>query len=369
MLKVAVQPDRLTADHDPAMENAQGTNPGRSFSERWLQRLSELGHEGISVDAFAPDFFDQIAGCDGFMWWFPPTLYPRELGRRIMLALSQASNVLPFPDWKECWHFDDKIAQSYLLEAAGIRIPKTWVFWAADPAEAFCRTAPYPLVIKLSAGVYSNNVALVRNEAEARFHIGRLFHPDGVQKLAKPPASLREAVRLRLRDGLRGLKRLRRSRSNGMDVHRDQLLVQEFLPGNAYDTRVTIIGKRAFGVRRFNRPNDFRASGSHHIDRDPALVAEDALRLAFRAARRLDVHSLAVDVLRRDGKPVLNEVSYFFPGYSVNLNSGRWELDGEPEDGHLRWVDGPISAEDATLDDFLERLQQRRRAPRQPAPF
>ena len=34
---------------------------------------------------------------------------------------------------------------------------------------------------------------------------------------------------------------------------------QEFLPGNAFDTRITAIGNRAFGFLRENRPRDFRA--------------------------------------------------------------------------------------------------------------
>ena len=56
------------------------------------------------------------------------------------------------------------------------------------------------------------------------------------------------------------------------ELQRDYLLVQEFLPGNGFDTRITVIGNRAFGFRRFNRPDDFRASGSGRIDWNPAAI-------------------------------------------------------------------------------------------------
>src|SRR5262249_26757951 len=122
---------------------------------------------------------------------------------------------------------------------------------------------------KLRCGAGSQNVRLVRNRHEAEavcrqaFGVGfpaapgylddartRLRHIGGwkefCQKLKRVPESVVSTIRYK-RYGPR---------------QRGYVLFQEFMPGNDYDTRVTIIGNRAFGAVRHNRPNDFRASGS-----------------------------------------------------------------------------------------------------------
>ena len=43
---------------------------------------------------------------------------------------------------------------------------------------------------------------------------------------------------------------------------KDYVYFQKFLPNNKYDIRIVVIGDRAFGFIRYNRENDFRASGS-----------------------------------------------------------------------------------------------------------
>ncbi|HEV2125687.1 MAG TPA: hypothetical protein VGW38_23280, partial [Chloroflexota bacterium] len=99
------------------------------------------------------------------------------------------------------------------------------------------------------------------------------------------------------------------------------------MPGNEFDTRVTIIGDWAFAFRRFNRPNHFRASGSGRIDWDSAQIAPGAVRLSFRVARRLQSECMAVDVLRRGEEYVINEISYTFASWAVRDCPGHWVLD------------------------------------------
>jgi hypothetical protein len=136
------------------------------------------------------------------------------------------------------------------------------------------------------------------------------------------------------------------------------MLVQEFLPGNDFDTRITVIGERAFAFRRHNRPGDFRASGSGRIDWDLSAIAPDALRLAFRTARTLHTQSLAVDVLRRDGEPVIGEISYYYEGWAVASCPGHWTLAGTCDAGELSCISGPMLPEDAILEDFLHLVRR-----------
>ena len=300
-----------------------------SFADRWISRLTQQEHEVDVVDVFAPDIIERLQRCDGFLWWFTPTRFPRELARRLMQALDHAGGPLLFPDARACWHFDDKVAQHYLLQAAGIPMPRTWVFWDREAALEFCRTAAYPLVIKLATGSRSNHVALLRNARGARRWIARLF--------GRGVASFNQRLGF-----------LRR----WPDTQQGYALLQELVPGNAFDTRITVIGDRAFGFRRRNRPNDFRASGSGLIDYDPSPIAADTVQLAFRTARTLGAASLCVDVLRRDGEPVITEVSYYYEGWKVEVCPGHWKPDGE-------WREGRVHPADAIVDDFLRKVEDR----------
>jgi hypothetical protein len=280
----------------------------------------------------------------------------------MMMALDHAAGIPVFPSSKTVWHFDDKIAQTCLLRAAGIPTPNTCVLWRYDEAVEFCRNATYPLVIKLSTGIVSDNVRLVRSCSEAGYWLRRLFR-HGLFALEGSPEepSLHSLLRS-IRDSWRRMRGPVLGSDSRVDLQKNYFLAQEFLSGNAFDTRITVIGNRAFAFRRHNRPNDFRASGSGKIDFDPARIALDALRLAFRVAHSLGTQSLAVDVLRRAGTPTINEISYYYEGWAVADCPGHWELLGDQEDSELKWVEGNVRPEDAILEDFLAFVSRARQS-------
>lgn len=325
----------------------------QSFSARWHELAAQHGVATLDIDIFSnsANWLDQLKDCDGFMWWFAQPLSVSRPGRRLIASLAHLGKIPTFPNLNTIWHFDDKAAQSYLLQLADIPTPATWVFWSKSQAEEFIDSADYPLVLKLSSGVISKNVELVHTRREARQHLDALFD-SGMYAL--PPANLpwRWFVR-RTSEAMRVLL----SKPTDEEFHKGYLLLQEFLPGNDFDIRITIIGKRAFAFRRFNRPGDFRASGSGRIDWDPAGVPRDALLLAFQTARILQTQSLAVDVLRREGEPVIAEISYYYEGWAIAECPGHWELSTHTSEPV--WVEGAMRPEDAIWEDFIARLDSR----------
>jgi len=325
----------------------------------WLDLARAAGHEARRVDVFAPDIVEQVRGCDAFMWRHLHIPSHRAVARRLLPVLELQLGLCVFPDQRTCWHYDDKIAQAYLFPAAGIPAPRTWTFWEAATARAFLAGATYPLVMKLSGGAGSANVQLLRTPAEAAARVDLLFG-SGVRSLGgeslRSPAALERRVR-----AVAAVARHGRMPDPGRwwELHKNYVLLQEFLPDNAFDTRITVIGARAFGFRRFNRTGDFRASGSGKIDYDQAGVAEDMVRLAFRTARALGMQSCAIDGLRRGGEAVVGEVSYTFVSRAVRDCPGHWELQGDPLTGALTWRAGHVWPEEAQMADFLARLEGR----------
>lgn len=348
-MRIALQPD----------DQHLTSGKRQSFSARATEFLAARGHEAVAVDARSPAFFAQLAGCDGLMWWFAHLPFPRRLGQRVAQAVEHGMGLPVFPSWKTVWHFDDKVAQHYLLEAAGIPTARTWVFWRKPEALEFVRGASYPLVLKLAGGITSENVRLVRSVTEAERWTERLFGP-GLTALRPPERLGRTNALARLRSAARLLGTGEPPRQGKhSEIQRDYVYLQEFLPGNDGDTRVTVIGNRAFAYRRFNRPDDFRASGSGLRDDDPSQISPEFVRLAFRVARALEMQSCAVDCMWKDGRPIIGEVSYYYEAWIVADCPGHWELSGDPATGELAWVDGRTRPEDAIVTDFLEQIRAR----------
>ena len=325
----------------------------QSFSARWAELASADDIDVRDVNVDAPDFFESLAGCDGFMWRVGYDAVSLQRGKRILAAVEHGMQIPVFPSWASAWHFEDKIAQSYLLEAAGIPMPRTWVWWDRDKALRFCATARYPLVVKLAVGVQSNNVRLVRNAEEARDVIDRVFGA-GIVSIDEPRTFLRTVLGRRFHGA-----RLFAGRPLPDGVQHGYFYGQEFLPGNDYDTRVTIIGDRAFAFRRLNRPGDFRASGSGRIDWDPGNIDLEFVRLAFRIARHLNTQSVAIDGLRRGDERVVSEISYTYAAWAVRDCPGHWVLGGDASTGALNWVDGNLRPEDAIFTDFVRIVRGR----------
>lgn len=336
----------------------------RSFEVRWAEALEGAGVQVRWVDLLAPDPLSQIAGCDGVMWhWYHYPYEHRLAALPILRVIEEHLRIPVFPDMATCWHYDDKISQSYLLEALGVPIPKTWVFWRKEDALAWSAKVEYPLVAKLSSGAGSLNVRLIRDEQAARLYIAECFSGAGfLVRRPLPPTPVRRAWRL----AMRMVKRFALSFPyvlagrfpplpdpiNWMP-HKNHVLFQEFLPGNDFDTRVTVIGNRAFAFRRMNRPGDFRASGSGRIDHDPAQIDIRCVKAAFAAVRSLKSQSMAFDYLYRgaDREPVVGEISYAYVDRAVERCPGHW-------DGDLNWHEGHVWPQDAHVEDFLARIRR-----------
>lgn len=316
--------------------------PSDSSSPIWTRILQEAGHEVKEVNVYRTDILDQLVGCHGFMWRHAHTPGMRQIARRLLPVVDRELGLVVYPDQNTCWHYDDKIAQKYLLETKGIPTPRTWVWFDKDLALNWAGLAEYPLVIKLWSGAGSSNVQLVPSYSHAEKWINRLF-AKGVEDLDtvgfQPLNRLVKALVLLYRGEI----------SCPWELHKNYVLFQEFLPGNDFDTRITVIGNRAFGFRRFNRPADFRASGSGIIDHDPAKIDLDTVRLAFDVSKKLHAQSIAIDGLRDEERRVVGEVSYTYASWAVRLCPGHWDID-------LNWHPGQMWPEEAQVRDFMDRL-------------
>lgn len=319
--------------------------PGDAASPLWARLLQEAGHQVREVDVYQADILAQLKGCHGFMWRHAHLPGMRQVARRLLPVIEKELDLTVYPDQNTCWHYDDKIAQYYLLQSIGIPIPKTWVWFDKDQAASFARNAKYPLVMKLWAGAGSTNVKLINSSEVAEYWVNLLFST-GVASFEERIDSLSA----RMLKALRVL--INMPIEHPWELHKNYVLFQEFLPNNSFDTRVTVIGNRAFGFRRFNRDNDFRASGSGKIDFNPEEVASEFVKLAFEVASKLKTQSCAIDGLWSAEHPVIGEISYTYASWGVHNCLGYWDKD-------MKWHEGQMWPEEAQVADFIDRLVEK----------
>jgi len=330
---------------------------GRNGLCRKMPEAAEtLGVSCKQVDTYGPEFHEQLEGCEAFLISLNHE-NPRDmLNGRIFLEALETQGIKVFPSHASCWHFDDKFAQQELLRAINAPMPGGNMFFRRRDAMEFLKTCEYPQVFKLRKGAGAINVKLVRNEKEGRRLTERMFgrgipqHPPmeglkrGVSRAKKNRVGKDPfAVRARRAGRLWLQKFFRRERERGY------VYFQEFIPDQTHDTRVTIIGDRAFVFRREVRENDFRASGSGRI-KYPASneIPHDMVDSAFEISRKLGFQSMAYDFVRHaeTQQPLIIEMCFTFNADAVA------ECPGYTTPDH-QWVEGHFRPERCILEDLL----------------
>lgn len=353
-------PETLTVEVRLAIQGGPYRSPER-WERRWLECCRDRDIPHALVDCYDSGVIDRLKEFDGLLWHFHFERATDLFMARHVLQAAEEMGVAVFPNSATCWHYDDKVAQKYLLESLKAPLVPTYVFYEKAKALAWLKQASYPLVWKLRGGAGSSNVRLVKNYAAARRLSGRAFG----RGTSPVPGYFRDtATKVRKARSWAGLwgkvqrmpSRIQEQWRLAREAQREKgyVLFQEFIPDNSCDTRVAVVGERAWGFTRRVRKNDFRASGSGSIDYDPDRVNPECVQIAFRLAQALGAQSMAFDFLAHPERgPQIVEVSYGYLGHAVHRAPGYWEPD-------LTWREGHYWPQDAVLDDLLAGIERRR---------
>lgn len=126
---------------------------------------------------------------------------------------------------------------------------------------------------------------------------------------------------------------------------------QDFIPNNEADTRIIVIDGKAFGLYRYIRPNDFRASGSGNFAYKRELFDDRCVQIAFDLTRKLGGQSVAFDfVFSEKNEPLIVEISYGFVGPVYDPCPGYWTED-------LKWQEGPFNPQGWMVELVLKQAE------------
>jgi glutathione synthase/RimK-type ligase-like ATP-grasp enzyme len=300
--------------------------------------------EAVRIDEH--DWLEQLEGFDALVW------KPKNMGfesaayfKEKVYFLEKYMAKLVVPNFDSVWHFESKVAQSYLLQKYGIPVPRTFVSFDHADAAAFARSCELPIVAKHSEGAGSANVWLFDSRAKVQAYVDDVFFKTLVKK------DLQEKGKVMGRLSRHYLK----SKSDLASRMPNQPAVyfQEFIAKNPRDLRITVIGDRyAYGFWRNNRENDFRASGSGNIDYQ-SPVPESAIRQCLRISRELNFDSMAYDLLFVGDEIRVVEMSYGYVDKAIHGAPGYYCADGD----RLRFVTGNTWPQALWLEWTIQRLQ------------
>lgn len=326
-------------------------NPN-SFSERWIKYCEEKNIDYKIVNAFDNDIVEQLKDCDIFMWHHHHGKFEDViLAKNILFSLEHAG-VKVFPDFKTGWHFDDKVAQKYLLEAINAPLVPSYVFYNKATALNWAKNTSYPKVFKLKGGAGASNVKLVKTQSQAISFINQAFGKGFAQfdrlEYLKERFNKFKSGKDSFLGVIKGLARIFIIPEFAKKQPKElgYVYFQDFIPNNDSDVRVIVIGNKAFAIKRLVRENDFRASGSGNIDYTNNIDPE-CLKISFKAHQKLNSQCTAFDfIFSQDKKPLIVEVSYGFSVEAYDSCTGYWSKD-------LKWHESKIQPQQWMVESLI----------------
>jgi glutathione synthase/RimK-type ligase-like ATP-grasp enzyme len=314
-----------------------------------LDRAREQGVpvRAVTVDLFSHDWVRNAGSVDALIWnpWFMGPVSASFFKEKIYF-LQNVAGLRIMPNWESVWHFESKVAQSYLLDSLDVPRPRTIVSFEREDAAAAVQELGLPVVAKKSFGSSGENVLLLRTQRQ----VDRYLQTEFAQQIwDERKAGSRSAVGAAL-SGLLSpwLHEKMRRKAVGAERH-GYAYFQEFIDGNDSDVRIAVMGRRMAGCVRMNRKNDFRASGSGNFIRGDDLPL-DAMRLCADTCSRIGADTLAFDVLYRDGEPLIVEMCYV---EDISTSPAHWV---EEPDGTLTRIMGEIWDQELWVKHMLDSL-------------
>jgi len=329
-----------------------------SYSKHWISYCEENNIPYKIVNCYQTNIISQLNDCDALMWHHNHANPKDKLFAKELLYSLETVGKIVYPDSKTTWHFDDKLGQKYLLEATNLPLIPTNVFYSKKEALEWISQTEFPLVFKLRSGARSRNVRLINNEREAKKIIRKAFNR-GIRQY-NPFEGIKESVRKYLLNKTTLVEVIKAfahfvypiQLEKSMGREKGYVYFQKFIPGCKYDIRVQLVKDRGYAMIRNVRKNDFRASGGGNINYDGSIVPINAIKLALDATRKLEMQTMAIDLIPFEESFLIAEISYAFGIDKGELDFGYW-------DSNLTWHSGEINPFGWMIEDIVTRINER----------
>jgi glutathione synthase/RimK-type ligase-like ATP-grasp enzyme len=331
-------------------------NHSGSWTNTWIKYCKSANVYYEVVDCYQSDIIEKLSNFNCLLWHINNYVFPDMYFGRSILYSAHNQGLLTFPDFKTSWHFDDKIAETYLLQSGNISIPRSWMFYLPEDCYSWLHTeAKFPLIAKLRTGSGSNNVKLLNNKDEALAYTKKMFssgfksYPDVMFKTKSQLLSATDwkSIISRIKRAPEFFHTLNRAKS--FPTEKGYVFFQEFIPNDGFDLKVVVIGDKLGFIGRKTRKGDYRASGGGDLFFDRELISRELIDSAFSTNDQMGFQCMGYDYVidKNTNKGIIIEISYGFSHLALLNSGGYFDRNGN-------WYNEPLNAPEEIIKNILK---------------
>jgi glutathione synthase/RimK-type ligase-like ATP-grasp enzyme len=341
---------------------AVGYNPQKSehstnWKNAWIEYCELQKIDFQIIDCYQSDIIRQLGSFSHFVWHFDNYDYQDMLFARSILQSAQQTGLTVFPNPATSWHFDDKVAETYVLQSINAPIPESTLIYRHAECVNLIRDNKihFPVIAKLRCGSGSHNVTLIRSAKELMKYSERMFtkgfdpSPSLMFKTlsnAKSSKNWQTFVK-RIRRAPEFLRTLRNAKQ--FPHEKNYVFLQKLIPNDGYDLKIVVVGDKLSYIGRNIRKGEFRASGGGSLFYDKSLVTKNIIDSAFRISDELGFQCMGYDyvVNNTTGEGIIVEISYGFSHQALLAAGGYFDRAGN-------WHDQPLNAPFEILKNLIQ---------------
>ena len=329
-----------------------------NWKNAWVDYCVENKIDYELVDCYKSDIIEQLKNFSHLLWHFGNYEFQDMLFARSILYSAKKMGLKIFPDYPDAWHFDDKIAETYLLQSINAPIPNSTIIYRFKDCVTMVKKNEinFPVVAKLRGGSGSHNVKMLRSQSELLRYAKKMFKsglnpsPSLLYKASSSAKSSKnwDTFIKRLKRAPEFLRTLNSAKK--FPNEKEYVFLQEFIPNNGYDLKIVVVGDKFSFIGRNIRKGEFRASGGGALFYDKDYVTKSIIDSAFRVSDSSGFQCMGYDyvVNKETGEGLIIEISYGFSHEAVLAAGGYFDRDGN-------WYEEPLNAPQELLINLLNK--------------
>lgn len=328
-----------------------------NWSIAWVEYCKENKLNYEIINPYKIGVVMQLLDFDIILWHYSNYSFKDMLMAKNVLNTLEDRGKKVFPSFKDAWHFDDKLAETYLLESIEAPMPKSFYYYNLADLETAIENKEFsfPIIAKLRNGSGSHNVKKIDSAEELKSYGKKMFSSglSSVPSLMYKASSNIKSSR-NLKTFINRAKRIPeflRSLSNAkkFNIERGYVYLQEFIPNEGYDLKVVVVGDKLSYIGRNIRKGEFRASGGGDLFYDRSRVTKDVIDSAFKTSDDLGFLCMGYDyvVNSKTEKGIIIEISYGFSHQALLDANGYFDRNG-------KWYDEPMNVPYEILKNLLK---------------
>src|SRR5690554_7250546 len=301
-----------------------------NWSIAWVEYCKENKLNYEVVNPYNNGVVNKLMNFDIILWHYSNYSFKDMLMAKNILFTMEEHGKKVFPSFKDAWHFDDKLAETYLLESIDALIPKSYYFYDSKSLEVQINNVSFPIIAKLRNGSGSHNVKMLKSKQELYSYSKKMF-TSGISSapslLYKASSNIKSSKSIKtFINRAKRIPEFLRSLSNAkkFNIERGYVYLQEFIPNDGYDLKIVVVGNKLSFIGRNIREGEFRASGGGDLFYDRNRITKDVIDSAFKTSDALGFQCMGYDyvVNSKTQKGIIIEISYGFSHEALLVAGG-----------------------------------------------